>query len=476
MRAQPWIVACTLLVAGCSSEPSTSAGPGWGQHDGGSPDASKPDAALDATHDAPAESTSDAVHDAGEHETGSDALDASDAPDLPDWIVDGVATCPELGAFRDVPTDCSAVLQACIDRTPVSMNLDLEPGRYSLAAQIKVDRSIGLRTRNRFGTPSCTADAAHGCAELFTMPEFSGEFGVLVVSAPATIDHMVVNGNRQNRGGTLSAAKCQATPIQNSFGFNAMLQCSGCTLQDSVSMNALCGTGFLVNTPATNITVVRNTFAFNGVHNVNQLWSDGLTVLDADHSQFVGNRFVNNSDVDFIFGGCPGCTIKKNTIEHTAEPSGGSFAALMIQKWPGTSGNYDGVDVSENSIDCGPNRDCGSGLYIGSESWYPETPYGKKGGGTSGLITGNSIVHAKNALYIAAEGLNIYGNGFLEAHGVQIPNSCHKNLVSVTPIVVSPTAKSCHFNFENDPAVNPTMAVHYSSSSAWIGCVPNYPF
>src|SRR5690606_25695805 len=137
---------------------------------------------------------------------------------------------------------------------------------------------------------------------------------------------------------------------------------------------------------------------------VQDLWSDGLTVLDAADSHFLRNQFHDNTDIDLIFGGCPRCLIQHNVVTHSADPAGGAFAAIMIQKWPTTSGNYADVDVSNNRVDCGPNRTCGSGLYIGSESWYEGTPYGTKTpGAVSGVIHHNTIVNAQNGVYVAAE-------------------------------------------------------------------------
>lgn len=437
--------------------------------DGDAADSDIPDAALpdaDAPAEAEAETGADADAPAeAEVETGADA-DATDAPpDVP-------GGCPELAAFRDTDLDSSAALQACIDRTPEGGTLELEPGRYSLAAQIRLDRAITLGTRGRAGTSPCTADPTHGCAELFLLPAFDARFGAFFATAAVTVDHLVLNGNRQNRGGTHAHDQC-STLTDNAYGFNGTFQCSNCTFQDGVSMYALCGTGFLVTGSATEVAIRRSTFAYNGRHTTRNMWSDGLTVHDATRSDFSENRFIDNTDIDLIFGGCRSCTIRGNTVTHTADPAGGSFAAIMIHKWPTTSGCYENVDVSGNSVDCGPLRACGSGLYIASEGWYPETPYGTLvEGTTSGLITRNAVVNAMNALYIAARGLAIYGNDFLNAHGVSIPNSCHRSIVSVTPIVVSPTTASCHFNYEN---VDPVMSVHYSSAS-WAGCIPNYPF
>ena len=483
--ASPWfLIGLVIAFASCSSDPEDAA-----SNAGGSPtDASTQDADGDAGtdagtdaagHDAGADAASDVVTDTMSDAPPDQAVvdGPSDAPsdtvtDGPAWIVDGKATCPELAPLRDVPSDAAAVLQVCIDRTPDGMMLVLEPGRYSLAGQLRMDRGIGLGTLGREGTAACSADASHGCAELFALPGLGARFGMFLATGAVTIDHLVLHGNRQGRGGTPAHQMC-STLTDNAYGFNATLQCSGCRMVDSVSMYALCGTGLLVTAPAVGVTLARNTFAYNGVHTTQNLWSDGLTVHDSENGTYDDNTFIDNTDIDLIFGGCKGCKIRHNTVVHTSDPAGGAFAAIMIQKWPSTSGCYEGVDISGNAVDCGPLRACGSGLYIGSESWYPETPYGTMTEGqTSGLITGNTVVNAMNAVYIAARGLAIYGNGFLNAHAMAIPNSCHKNLVSQTPIVVSPTTASCHFNFEN---VDPVMMVHYSSAS-WAGCIPNYPF
>jgi hypothetical protein len=459
------------VLVSCSSEPDGTTSNAGGSTADAAPQDATNDGADASESGTDADATADALDDHvpldGPADTSGDV-----ATDGPPWIVDGYATCPESSAFRDVPTDATAVLQACIDRTPDAMMLALEPGRYSLAGQLLMERSIGLGTAGRVGTSPCTAEASHGCAEFFALPALDTRFGMILATTAVTIDHIVLHGNRQGRSGTHAHQMC-STLTDNAYGFNGTLQCSGCSMVDSVSMFALCGTGLLVTAPGVGVTLARNTFAYNGVHTTQNLWADGLTVHDSDGGIYENNTFVDNTDIDLIFGGCRGCKIRNNVVLHTADPAGGAFAAIMIQKWPSTSGCYEAVEITGNSVDCGPLRACGSGLYIGSESWYPETPYGTlTEGQTSGEITGNTVVNAMNALYIAARGLAIYGNGFLNAHGLSIPNSCHKSLVSHTPIVVSPTTASCHFNFEN---VDPTMSVHYSSAS-WAGCIPNYPF
>lgn len=406
------------------------------------------------------------------------------ADDDPDGVGDSPVaeeTCPEAASVRGSDVDASELLQGCLDRTPEGGALALEPGAYSVGAQLRLDRAITLTTRGRHGSAACAADSAHGCAELVALPAMSEPFGMFLATAAVTIDHIVLNGNRQARVGSAAHDSC-ASGADNAPGFNAAMRCDGCAFRHSVSMYAVCGTGLLVTGDVDNaqpgrepigtgIAIEDSAFAYNGRHRTPNLWADGLTVHDVTDSTFTGNRFIDNTDIDLIFGGCAGCTIRNNTVTHTADPEAGAYAAIMIQKWSTTSGRYENVEVSGNRIDCGPLLNCGSGLYIGSESWYDGTPYGTLADGeTSGAITGNAVTNAMNAVYIAARGLAIHGNDFFNAHGTPIPTSCGNEITSETPIVVSPTTRSCHFNLEN---VDLPMSIHYSSAS-WAGCIPNY--
>jgi hypothetical protein len=181
---------------------------------------------------------------------------------------------------------------------------------------------------------------------------------------------------------------------------------------------------------------------------------------------------VDNTDIDLIFGGCQDCVIQSNVITHTDDLTGGSFAALMIQKWPSTSGDYSGTDISGNVIDCGPNRDCGSALYIGSEGWYDETPFGSQvPGQVDAAIHHNSVSNAKNGMYIAAQRFSIYANDFTNAHGQSFKSSCG-SLNPSAPIIVSPTAETIDFRGEN---VDPLTSDLFDSED-WDGCIPNWPF
>ena len=143
----------------------------------------------------------------------------------------------------------------------------------------------------------------------------------------------------------------------------------------------------------------------------------------------------------------------------------------MIHKWSSTSGDYTGVDVSENVIDGGPNRDIGSGIYLASEGWYDQTPVGSLVAGQIAAIHHNIVRNTKNGMYVAASQFRVYANEYSNAHGVAFRSS-HGTLTSLAPIVVSPRAKSIDFRGEN---VNPATRQLFASQD-WRGCVPNWPF
>lgn len=382
-------------------------------------------------------------------------------------------TCAAADAVVNSGADATAALQSCVDATPVGGELALRAGTYTMAGQLRLARAITVRTSGKEADPACVPESTD-CAILKAAPSLATRFGPFIASAPGvTVDHVIIDGNREARLSGPAAAGCtSAVNGDNSLGTNGALACSNCAFSASTSMNALCGTGLVVLGTTAQVTVRDSTFANNGSHVMQSLWSDGLTVHDSSGSQFVNNQFIDNTDVDLIFGGCPSCVITGNRIVHTAKPDGGAFVAMMIQKWPETSGNYGNVLVSNNLVDCGPNQACGSGIYVGSESWYPGTPFGSPTPGTAnGRISDNTIRNAMNGLYIAAQGLIISRNSVINTLGVPIPNSCHRPMMSATPYVVSPTAASIHFEGEN---VDPNMAIHFSIDD-WSGCIPNYP-
>jgi len=305
-----------------------------------------------------------------------------------------VTVCEAIRSLAGTNTDAATAIQTCIDNTLSGETLELPAGIYRMDHQVQISaRPITLRTEGKNESLSkCVLDN-HNCAELKASTAFTDTGGILLMLSPGTtVDHIVVNGNKVDRRST--------------YGYNIRMGCNNCTLTNSVTKNALCGTGCEVSGARSNVRVWRNTIAFNGVHNLEGLWADGLTVHDAADSTFTENDAGDNTDIDIIFGGCQNCIIQNNTIWHTDAFEGAAFAALMIHAWPdgATSGNYNGTVTSGNTIDCGSQRQCGIGLYIGPDAWYDAPTFG-------GSVHDNTIDNAEFGLLIDdANDMEVYNN------------------------------------------------------------------
>jgi hypothetical protein len=271
------------------------------------------------------------------------------------------------------------------------------------------------------------------------------------------VDHLVVNGNKGTRAATASGTQCAGG--SNSYGYNLRVACSQCTLLNSVTKNALCGTGCEVTGVGSGVLLWRNAVVGNGVHDVSGMWSDGVTVHDYAASTFVANEFVDNTDVDFIFGGCQACIVQDNTVFHTAAFAGGSFAALMIHAWPGgaTSGNFTGTDTSRNAVDCGSSKRCGFGLYIGPDAWYDADTYG-------GAVHHNVVTNAQQGVLVD------------DARDMQVWNNHSSNPAATTTASCGSRATNAYALGNSSTNIDrsaDTMGTVYANAN-WDGCIPNW--
>jgi parallel beta-helix repeat protein len=371
-----------------------------------------------------------------------------------------IRVCEAIRALAGTNTDASGAIQTCINDTPSGETLELPAGIYRMDSQVQISaRPITLRTEGKNESmPKCTIDA-HDCAELKASTSFTDTVGILRMLSPGTtVDHIVVNGNKVDRRSTTSGDGCAAG--NNQFGYNIQLACNNCTLTNSVTKNALCGTGCEVSGVRSNVRVWRNTIAYNGVHNLQGLWADGLTVHDAADSTFTENEAVDNTDVDIIFGGCQNCVIQNNTIWHTDAFEGSSFAALMLHAWSNgaTSGNYNGTVTSGNTVDCGSQRQCGIGLYIGPDAWYEAPTFG-------GSVHDNAIDNAQFGLLIDdANDMEVYNNPVTNPAAMTDTDDCGWELAYDYGIGVD----SANIDTSLD-----TLGTSYHSVD-YDGCIPNW--
>jgi hypothetical protein len=370
-----------------------------------------------------------------------------------------VTVCEAMRTLANTSTDAAPALKACIAAAAAGAIVEVPAGIYRIDSAITITSvPLTLRTEGKGLAAARCAVTSHDCAELAASTSFADAGGVLqLLVAGSRVDHLVVNGNKATRAASASGTQCAGSA--NSYGYNMRVACSQCALTNSVTKNALCGTGCEVTGVGSGVVLWRNAVADNGVHDTQSMWSDGVTVHDYAASTFVANDFTDNTDVDFIFGGCQACVVQDNTITHTAAFAGGSFAALMIHAWPSgaTSGSFVGTDTSRNSIDCGPSRRCGFGLYIGPDAWYDADTFG-------GAVHHNVVANAQQGVLID------------DAHDMQVWNNHVSNPAASTTASCGTKLTSAYAIGNSSANIDrsaDTMGAVYTSVN-FDGCVANW--
>jgi len=384
-------------------------------------------------------------------------------------------TCKALKDFNGTAKDASSVIQRCIDSTIAGGILELPAGKYYVAHQIKITNSLTLKTAGQSEADAkCNYNNDPSCAEIIASPDFIDKQGVLLVkSNDIALDHIVLNGNKLGRAGKAGAVACTSGEKgANQYGMVSNFRClENCKVTNSVFKNALCGTalgtgnvignkGEYVN----NFTIEKNSFVFNGVHNKQGLWSDGLTFGDGENSVIKENELIDNTDVQLIVGTCLSCKIQKNIIKHTGTFQGSSFAALMFHNWgqQALSGYRTGSDISNNEIDCGDNKRCGFGLYIGNDVWTGQKLVELNQGGS---FHDNIIKNAQQGFIIDdAHDLEIYNNKVINSGG-SFRASCGLKTGNAYNIGLDSR------NIDRVKDETPDSAYTHIS---WNGCIPNW--
>ncbi len=308
-------------------------------------------------------------------------------------------TCEAVRGLAGTQQDASGPIQTCIDQAPSGGVVWLPVGRYHMDGPVVISsHPVILQTEGRSLWDDPCLDDGSDCAVLAASASFSATGGILQVLADrSVVDHLVIDGNKASRAQTSSGQQCGS--MHNAYGYNMRLGCDDCALTNSVTRDALCGTGCEVSGVRRNVTLWRNSVLDCGVHNAQGMWSDGITVHDCTNCSFTENRVRNSTDVDLIFGGCPGCMIQDNEIFHGADFTTSSFAALMIHAWADgsgnnvTSGDFTGAVTWRNLIDCGSAGGCGFGLYLGADAWYIANVHG-------GRVYANQVIGAQLGLLV----------------------------------------------------------------------------
>jgi len=314
-----------------------------------------------------------------------------------------VAVCP--GVPMPAPgSDAGPALRQCIANTPSGGTLEIPPGTYTINSTVRINKPMTLRTAGTAGSTQSCEVLGSACAVLQAHVDSLLDGGFLVVESTTgvTLDHLILDGDRDHRLGSIAAAHCRNK--YNRYGFNArMTNCSSCRFTYNVSRNALCGTA--LEYAGHDATIVRNAFKSNGQDHrtANDLWADGLTVSFSDRATITDNSLIDNTGVALIVGGAKDAKILRNLIR---QPTRVSFAGLMLFNFQNrnNSGDFSGTLVSQNDINCGSLRNCHFGLMLGPHPWNPSLWI------TGGTVTGNTVVNAR-------QGINVEGTNLLTLYG-----------------------------------------------------------
>lgn len=318
-----------------------------------------------------------------------------------------VTLCPGVSVIPDGTSDLGPSLQSCINALPSGGTLELPPGTYGIATQVKITRPFTLRTRGLADSTAHCEELGNACAVLKALPSFNAKVGGFLAAeatSNVTFDHLVLDGNRAARLGTAAAAGCAGD--SNFWGFNArMSDCASCRFTNNVSKNTLCGTALEFR--GHDGVLVHNVFRANGQNSQTSMWADGLTIHFSDRAQVRNNTFVDNSDVALILGGGRQAVVTGNII---TQPGQLTFAGLMLDNFNnGAIGDFTGAVVTGNSIDCSAARNCHFGINLGPHPWYSSPNI------LGGDVHGNTVLSARQGINVDGAGtatapLVLYGN------------------------------------------------------------------
>lgn len=332
-----------------------------------------------------------------------------------------VVSCPKLAADVNTGKDASKDIKDCINLASSGGTVALPAGVYMVNSQVRnlAHRSdtFTITTLGKKPTdPPCNYGATHDCAEIRASANFNADgksdYGVVAfLGTNITLDHIVVNGNKTARVNSNAWKRCNQANTSagdTAAGYNITVDVSGFKFTNSVSKNGLCASG--LGLTGKNILVQRSAIVYNGTHNVNMMWSDGITSGDNnDNLQVLNSTFIDNTDVQLIVGPSKNTIIQNNTISHSNDPAGGSFGALAIYDWPVVTTNnptYAGSIISNNTINCGTSRNCGVGLLIGADPWAKVRPLHVSGA----TITNNIVVDGQAGISVDDATQNVIKN------------------------------------------------------------------
>lgn len=373
------------------------------------------------------------------------------------------SACQALSGYAAGQGDAGPALTACLTSVPPGSDVALSPGRYIVRSRVEIRQSVSLHTANiGAGEKGCRPNADLRCARLILVPNRTLRGLPFAVLANGTkIDAIIFEGGKAIDPS--AAQNVCDSPDRKSSGGGLQVQGDNIVITRSVLKEFACYTA-LEYEGGRNAKILDNIFINNGIHDKSSSWSDGLTIHDGRDMEIEGNLFIDNTDVQLIFGGCQQCTIRQNRFRHTGATSGGAFAELMLHSWPNgaTSGDFTGSIVAANDIDCSLSKRCGFGLMIGASPWYQGPTFG-------GLVKDNRIANAMIGLNVndLTGPMQIQGN-HISSSGGQFVSTC--GFRSTPAINISPISR--HYI---DPMVASDKSSGAIGNDSFAGCLLNHP-
>lgn len=348
-----------------------------------------------------------------------------------------------------IPAD--SAIQACLSGT-----LELPAGSYLLSKRLEIASGVSLRTKSVAdtdeacggNTPCATLIASAAFQQAETQAGTNAKPGLIGANNTfdVSLDHLILDGNRNRRKQTQSASMCANG--ENRAGFNATFD--GATrmkFTNSISTRALCGTGF--GTSGVSLIIKNNKFLENGDYFTHNMWADGLTVGYANNSTINNNSLIDNSDVGLIIGGALNSTITSNVIEQKLTQV---YAGMMLNSFNDASkGDFSGTTISANQINCYSGK-CFHAFNIGDFTWnnLPQlnTVLLRGIDFNANTITGGVITLNVNGAGSASSSISVRNNILSNSSGTaQVKCTSNPNKTVIPSLLnVSPTNSYVNMN------------------------------
>jgi hypothetical protein len=220
------------------------------------------------------------------------------------------------------------------------------------------------------------------------------------------LHNIILDGNKDARS-VAFLDECATT--DRGHGTNAILKGSDFQVIGVESINALCGSGFVIN-DGEDFEVSSGYFADNGFEydNIEGVWADGLTVNNPTNGVVYYNTTVDNTDLGIVIRDGLSTYMAHNYVEQTDTYA---FGGIHIQKCE------DGCQSWDNEIVSGYDL-MGFGFVFGKHPWH----YGQSGEdpGDVGEVYENTIYGA--VLNFAIDGItdgDFWSNAYTGHQGSQ---------------------------------------------------------